>query len=56
MSHIHQSCNCRVLRTPPRAPARWRTILNGIVLVLEAFREAQEMARAAYQKYPFDNE
>ena len=55
MSNTHHSCSCLVLRTPPRAPA-WRTILNVIVLVLEAFEEAFEMHRAARQKYPFDNE
>ena len=55
MSHIHQSCDYLVLRTP-RVPARWRAILNVIVLVLDAFEEAAEMRRAAHQKYPFDNE
>ena len=55
MSHIHQSCDCLVLRTP-RVPVRWRAILNVIVLVLDAFEEAAEMRRAAHQKYPFDNE
>jgi hypothetical protein len=56
MPHIHQSCDCLVLRTRPRAPARWHTILNVIALLLEAFQEAFEMHRAARQKYPFDNE
>jgi hypothetical protein len=56
MSHIHQSYDCRVLRTPPRAPERWRTILNVIVMLLEAFKEAEEMRRAAHPKYPFEEE
>ena len=55
MSHIHQSCDCFVLRAP-RTPARWRAVLNTIVLVLEAFQEALEMRRAAHQKYPFREE
>lgn len=55
MSHIHLSCDRLVLRAP-RLRARWRAILNAIVLVLEAFEEANEMCRAAYRKYPFNNE
>ncbi len=56
MSHIHQSCDCLVLRTPRVPRTGWRAILNVIVLVLEAFQEAAEMRRAVQQKYPFDNE
>ncbi len=56
MSSIHHSCECLVLRTPRRARARWRAILNVIALVIEAFQEAAEMRRAVHQKYPFDNE
>ena len=56
MSNINQACDCLVLQAPRRAPARWRALLNVIVLVLEAFQEAFEMCRAAHQKYPFDNE
>jgi len=56
MSTIHHSCHCLVLRRPPRAPAHWRSVLNVIVLVLEAFEEAAEMRRAAHQKYPFREE
>ena len=56
MASIHHACDCLVLPTPPRAPARWRAILNIIVLVIEAFEEAAEMRRAAHRRYPFDNE
>lgn len=56
MSNVYHSCDCFVLRTPRRVPLRWRRILNGIVLLLEAFQETYEMCRAADQKYPFDNE
>ena len=55
MSHIHQSSDRLVLRAP-RVPALWRATLNVIVLLLEAFQEAVEQCRAAYQKRPFDNE
>ena len=56
MSHTHHSCNCLVLPTPPRAPARWPAVLNVIVLILDAFQEALEMRRAADRKYPFSEE
>jgi hypothetical protein len=56
MSNIHHSCHCLVLRTPPRAPARWPAVLSVIVLLVEAFQEALEMRRAADQKFPFDEE
>ena len=55
MSHIHQSCDCLVLRAPRVSP-KWHVVLNVIVLVLEAFEEAAEMRRAVHRKYPFDNE
>ena len=56
MSCIHHSCDCLVLPTPPRAPARWPAVLNIIVLVIEAFEEAAEMRRAAHRRYPFREE
>jgi len=56
MSHIHHSCDCLVLRTQPRARRRWPEVLSLIALLLEAFREALAMRRAADHKFPFDEE
>ena len=53
MSHTHQSCF--VVRAP-RVPVRWRAILDVVVLLVEAFQDAEKMRRAAHEKYPFDNE
>lgn len=56
MSNVNHACNCLALETPHRAPVRRRTILDVIILVLEAIDEAFEMRRVVHQKYPFDNE
>jgi hypothetical protein len=56
MSNIHHSCECLVLRRPPRTPARWPAVLNVIAVILEAFQEALEMRRAAHRRYPFREE
>ena len=56
MSNINHTCDCFVLRTPTRAPARRPAVLNVIALILDAFQEALEMRRAAHRKYPFREE
>jgi hypothetical protein len=56
MSNINHACDCFVLRTPTRAPARWPAVLNVVATILDAFQEALEMRRAAHRRYPFSEE
>ena len=56
MSNINHSCDCLVLRTPPRGPARRPAVLNVIALILDAFQDALEMRRAAHHRFPFREE
>jgi hypothetical protein len=56
MSNIHHACDHEVLRTHSSAPAPWPSVLNVIVLLLDAFQKALEMRRAAHHKYPFREE
>lgn len=56
MSHIHHSCDCLVLPTPPRASVRWSTFLSVIATILDAMQEAFEMRRAAHRRFPFSEE
>jgi hypothetical protein len=55
MSSIHHSCNCLVLRTPPRASVRWPHILHVIAGIFDALQEAAEMRRT-HRRYPFNEE